>query len=163
MTDEDLHDYGDYDDVRDRRRDGVRARPPLFVLTGLVLGVIVGFLLAALLAGNPFSTANRVTYTDITIGSLQDDQVCWSIEPGRRDSPQNCAILALDPSLALPQVGDLVTIGIVELRTPDGDQFRQVIWMSSAGSGPFPASPAPGETPPGGPADGETPAEGGTP
>jgi hypothetical protein len=130
------------EDPREEYDVGYRARPPLFVFGGLAVGLLVGFLLAALLGGNPFTASNRVEYRDITVGSLQEDRICWSMEPGRRDADQTCAILAVDPTLPVPGVGEAVTVGLVDMRTPLGEEFRQVVWF---GGGPV--EPTPGATP----------------
>jgi hypothetical protein len=129
-------EYDRYDEPR------VRARPPLFALVGLLVGVVLGLVLAGVLAGNPFSDTNRVTYQDIVVGSIEPDRICWSADPDRRDADQECAILAVDPSLAVPQVGDSVTVGVVPMRAPDGSTFRQVAWVGGRGTSPGVTPPA---------------------
>jgi hypothetical protein len=86
------------------------------------------------LRGNPFSSANEVAYRDVVVASVTGDadQLCWSDDPDRRDAPQTCAILALDPELEVPAAGDVVTIGVVELRPPDGAELRQVVYVAPA-------------------------------
>ena len=80
-------------------------------------------------AGNPFSDANEVVFRDVIVSDVTEarDSLCWSEDPQRRDAPQECAILALDPAIEPPQPGDAVTIGIVQLRAPDGTEAQQVV------------------------------------
>jgi hypothetical protein len=109
-----------------------RPGPTSFVLVGLLVGVIAGFVLAWLIGGNPFSTANEVVYREVVVNSVSPnvDQLCWADEPERRDSPQTCAILALDPELEVPEPGDTVVIGLVDFDTPDGSEFTQVVHVA---------------------------------
>jgi hypothetical protein len=132
-----MSDYSDsaYDhEPADEAGGSRRAGPTSYVLIGLLVGLIGGFILAWVLGGNPFSRANEVVYTDVVVGSVtaDADQICWAEDPDRRDSGQTCAILALDPELDVPEEGDVVTIGIVEFRTPDGSEFTQVVHVAPA-------------------------------
>jgi hypothetical protein len=119
------------EDVHERR-----AGPNVPAIAGGA--VIAGFLVAAILliviGGNPFSDTNEVVYRDIVVGSVSpgEDQLCWSDRPGERDAPQECAILTLDPEGEVPEAGDEVTVGLVRLATPDGDQRQQIIFVSDA-------------------------------
>lgn len=117
---------------------GPRQRRPMGGATPLgagVGGLVVGALLAGIglvaIGGNPFSDANDVTYRDVVVSEISDagDQICWSTEPGRRDAPQECAILAIDPAAAAPEDGETVTIGLVRLRPPDGRGVQQVVYV----------------------------------
>lgn len=132
------YEQDDYDNPPSRHgtgNGGSRPGPTAFVLGGFLVGLILGFVLAWVLGGNPFSSANEVVYTDVVVGSVSEeaDRICWAEDPERRDSDQTCAILALDPELDVPQAGDTVTIGIVEFRTPDGSEFTQVVHVAPAG------------------------------
>lgn len=111
-----------------------RLGPTALVLIGLVLGVVGGFALAWILGGNPLSGSNRVEFQEVIVNSVsaEADQLCWADDPDRRDSPQTCAILALDPELEVPASGDRVVIGLVEVDTPDGTEFRQVVHVAPA-------------------------------
>jgi hypothetical protein len=112
--------------------------------------VLAGFVLAAVLllvvGGNPFSDTNEVVYRDITVGSVSpgEDQLCWSDRPGQRDAPQQCAILTLDPEGEAPEPGDEVTVGLVRLSTPDGEERLQIIFVSEAAATTGEPSPEPG-------------------
>jgi hypothetical protein len=116
-----------------------RLGPTSFVLIGLLVGAIAGFAVAWVIGGNPLSAANEVTYREVVVNSVSEpaDQLCWADDPERRDSPQTCAILALDPELEVPEPGDTVVIGLVELDTPDGAEFTQVVHVAP----PPPAEP----------------------
>jgi hypothetical protein len=135
-----MSDYPEteYDsDAEAERSGGSRPGPTSYVLIGVLVGLVIGFVLAWLLGGNPFSQANRVVYTEVVVGSVTEeaDQICWAEDPDRRDSPQTCAILALDPEIDVPETGDRVTIGIVELRTPDDAELTQVVYVGPAAAG----------------------------
>lgn len=106
-----------------------RPGPTLYALVGVLVGLVGGFLLAWALGGNPFSGANEVEFVELTVASVseEEDRLCWADDPGRRDSPLQCAVLALDPANDLPQEGAQVTVGLVDLRAPDGTEVRQVI------------------------------------
>lgn len=123
-----------------------------YLLIGLAVGLVLAVLLLWVTRGNPFSSANEVLYSDVVVGSVSDEagRLCWAEDPDRRDSPQTCAILALDPEIEVPEPGDLVTIGLVELRTPAGDELSQVVHLApaSAGAGDG-ADPTGTETPTG--------------
>lgn len=109
--------------------------------TYLGIGLLVGILLAVVVLwvwrGNPFSAANEVRYREVVVGSVGEDEdsICWAEDPDRRDSPQQCAILALDPELEVPESGDRVTIGVVDLSTPDGAERTQVVHVGPAEAG----------------------------
>jgi hypothetical protein len=105
------------------------------LLVGLLIGAIAATVAWLAMAGNPLSDANEVVYETITVADVtpQNDQICWSRNPERRDAERVCAILALDPEVIPPAIGDVVTVGIVELRTPQGDEFRQVVYSRLAG------------------------------
>jgi hypothetical protein len=120
------------DDVTARDSDstrGSRLGPTAYVLIGLGIGFLLGLGLAWAVGGNPFSALNEVEYIDVVVGTVTEDadQICWSDDPERRDAGQTCAILALDPALDVPEVGDAVTLGVVDIRTPDGAEFTQVV------------------------------------
>jgi hypothetical protein len=121
----------------DDRPGGTRLGPTSFVLIGLAVGLVLAIVLLWVWRGNPFSAANEVRYSDVVVGSVTGDadQICWSAEPDRRDAPQTCAILALDPEIEVPEQGDLVTIGLVELRTPDGTELTQVVHVAPVEGG----------------------------
>lgn len=147
-----------YDDPSDLEagRPVRRLGPTSFVLIGVLVGLVGGIVLIWVLRGNPFSSANEVVYTDVVVGSVTEDadRICWAEDPERRDSPQTCAILALDPELAVPAAGDLVTIGLVEFRTPDGSEFTQVVHVAPAAGDPIEVDTTDGT---GAPATGPTP------
>ena len=125
----------DYDEavVIEAGEPRTRLGPTSYVLIGLLLGAIAGFALAWALGGNPLSTANRVEYGEVIVNSVAQDagQLCWADDPERRDSPQTCAILALDPTLEVPERGDTVGIGLVQLDTPEGEELTQVVPIAS--------------------------------
>jgi hypothetical protein len=125
---------------------GRRLGPTSYILIGLLIGFLGALVLLWVLRGNPFSTVNEVVYTDVVVGSVtpDEDQLCWAQDPERRDSSQECAILALDPELEVPEAGDLVTIGLVRFRTPDGAEFSQVVHVAAV-----PADGVQGTVPPG--------------
>jgi hypothetical protein len=106
-----------------------RLGPTSYALIGLLVGVLGGFAVAWVLGGNPFSTTNRVEYREVVVNSVSPDadQICWADDPDRRDSPQTCAILALDPEIEVPGPGDQVVIGLVELAPTDNATFTQVV------------------------------------
>ncbi len=124
------------DSELERRAPARRLGPTSYLLIGLVIGLIAAVVLLWVTRGNPFSSANEVRYTDVVVGSVSDqaDRLCWAEDPDRRDSPQTCAILALDPEIEVPVAGDRVTIGLVELRTPAGDELSQVVHVAPAAS-----------------------------
>lgn len=109
------------------------SRAGLVGLVGAVVGLIAGFLLAWVAGGNPLADTNQVEFVTLTVASLDDDRLCWAEEPQRRDSPLQCAVLALDPATDPPDEGDEVTAGLVTLSAPDGTEVRQVIHVSQAG------------------------------
>ena len=123
----------DDDDYEPRRGAGSRLSV-LFV--GLVVGALIMTAVWVAVAGNPLSDTNEVIYLPITVGSLNEagDSICWSENPRRRDSVQSCAILAIDPKARVPKVGDEVTIGVVSLAPPNGNQTRQVVYVLPAGA-----------------------------
>jgi hypothetical protein len=132
-----------------------RLGPTALVLIGVLVGALLAIVLLWVLRGNPFSSVNEVVYSEVIVGSVTDDedQICWAQDPDRRDSQQECAILALDPELEVPEAGDLVTIGLVRFRTPDDSEFLQVVHVgpaeaegASIGSTPLPTDgPSPDE------------------
>ena len=105
------------------------------LLVGLLIGAIAATVGWVALSGNPLSDANEVIYETILVADVtpENDQICWSRNPERRDAERLCAILALDPAVTPPEVGDAITIGRIELRTPQGDEFRQVVYTGEAG------------------------------
>lgn len=121
----------------DRPAAATRPAPALYVLVGLAIGVLAGFALAWLLGGNPLSAENQVSYTELTVASVSEegDRLCWAEEPERRDSPLQCAILALDPTADVPEEGNRVVAGLVDLRAPDGTELRQVVHLAPAAPG----------------------------
>lgn len=125
------------DEYAEYRAPGSRVAV-LFV--GLVIGAIAATVAWVALSGNPLSDANEVVYETITVADVTpaNDQICWSRNPERRDAERLCAILALDPEVVPPAVGDVVTIGRIELRTPQGDEFRQVVYSSLVGEEELP-------------------------
>jgi hypothetical protein len=110
-----------------------RLGPSGFALLGVLFGLVVGFGAAWAVGGNPLSARNEVSYREVVVNSVSAaaDQLCWADDPDRRDSPQTCAILALDPALEVPEEGDTVVIGLVELDTPDGAEFTQVVHVAA--------------------------------
>ena len=112
-------------------------------LVGLLVGAFGVTVAWFLLEGNPLSDANEVVYETITVADVaaEGDQICWSRNPERRDAEQLCAILALDPAVSPPAVGDRVTIGRVQLRSPVGDELRQVVYVSEGGDAAGSESP----------------------
>lgn len=131
------------EDLPLRREPGSRVSV-LFV--GLLLGAVGVTIAWVALGGNPLSDANQVVYETITVADVAEgnDQICWSRNPERRDAERLCAILALDPAVAPPVAGDRVTIGRVQLRTPEGDESRQVIYVAGPSAEDASESPAPG-------------------
>lgn len=117
-----------------RREPGSRIGV-LFV--GLLLGAVIMTVVWIAVAGNPFSDVNEVVFRDVVVSDVTEsrDSLCWSQDPQRRDAPQECAILALDPALEPPQPGDALTIGVVQLRTPDGTEAQQVIHVAPVEEG----------------------------
>ena len=133
----------DDDDYEPRRGAGSRLS---VLLVGLIIGALIMTGVWVALAGNPLSDTNEVTYLPITVGSINEagDSICWSENPRRRDSVQSCAILALDPKARVPEVGEEVTIGVVSLAPPSGNQTRQVVYVALArGEDADTGSPAP--------------------
>ena len=149
------HD-GDYDEPGAeherpaRGRGGMGGATPLGAgLAGLLVGALLAGIVLIAVGGKPFYDANDVTYREIVIEDISDagDQVCWAREPGRRDAPQDCAILAIDPAAAQPEEGERVTIGLGRLRPPEGDSVLQVVYVR--GSAPAESPAEPGEENPG--------------
>jgi hypothetical protein len=106
-----------------------RAGPTLYALVGVLVGIVLGFLIAWVVGGNPLSDANEVEFVQLTVASVSEegDRLCWAEDPDRRDSPLQCAILALDPAVEPPGEGTRVTAGLVRVDAPDGTELRQVI------------------------------------
>jgi hypothetical protein len=119
---------------RGRDRDGERSSgsPLAAGLMGLLVGALVVLVLVWVFTGNPFSDVNEIEYIDTVVAQASEDRLCWATDPGRRDAPLACGILALDPSLPVPDEGDLVTIGFVELDPPDGASRTQVVYVAEA-------------------------------
>ena len=124
----------DDDDYEPRRGAGSRVS---VLLVGLVIGALTMTGVWGSVAGNPLSDANEVTYLDITVADVNEagDSICWSENPQRRDAVQVCAILALDPKATVPQAGDDVTVGLVTLRPPTGNETRHVVYVTPPRSG----------------------------
>jgi hypothetical protein len=112
--------------------------PATYAIVSLLVGAVVGFGLAWTLGGNPFSDVNEVVYRELVIEqvNIEEGRICWAVDPGRRDSPLECAILALDPALGAPEEGQEVLVGLVEVHTPDGQEFRQVVHVGQPGAAP---------------------------
>ena len=125
----------------DVRPGGGRARAALI---GFLLGFLVGVILLVVVGGNPFASANEVSYRDVVVGSVSDteDSLCWSEDPNDRDESRTCAVLALDPQVRVPEVGDSITIGVVDLAPPGEESQRQIVHAAAADTGDG-ASPAP--------------------
>ena len=102
----------------------------LFV--GLVVGALVMTAVWVGIAGNPLSDINEVVYSEVVVADVnaERDTMCWSEDPGRRDAAQLCAILALDPEIEVPQVGDHVLLGLVMLRPPGDEPVRQAVYIA---------------------------------
>lgn len=107
-----------------------------FALIGLVVGFLIGVVLFFAIGGNPFSTANEVTYQEVAVGSVSEDRLCWSQDPGDREQSLTCAILALDPQADAPEEGDVVTIGVVDVAPPGQEAQRQVVYAAAAEGAP---------------------------
>lgn len=115
-----------------RGRRGMGGATPLGAgLAGLIVGALLAGIGLIAVGGNPFSDANDVVYREIVVSEISDagDQICWSTEPGRRDAPQECAILAIDPAAAAPEDGERVTVGLVRLKPPVGEGVQQVVYV----------------------------------
>lgn len=119
---------------REEAVEAVKSRPVAAGAMGLLVGAAVVFVLLWIVGGNPFSSVNEVEYREIVVEDISDDgdQICWSTDPGRRDAPQDCAILTMDPAAAAPEEGERVTIGIVEVDPPDGEARTQVVYVRGA-------------------------------
>jgi hypothetical protein len=115
-----------------------------------LIGFAVGFLLAVVLllflTGNPLSSANEVRYLDVVVGpvSQTSDELCWSTDVEDPVASRTCAILALDPRAAVPDEGDEVTLGVVDIRAPGGQQQTQIVF--AAPSDASDGGPQPGAT-----------------
>lgn len=142
-----------------RRPAGARPTPLAIGLGGAVAGALVMAVLLFIAGGNPFSNTNEVRYEEITVATVspEGDRLCWSTEPERRDAPLNCAILALDPRVAMPGEGDRILAGISTLKTPGGIEVQQIVFAGPPG-GEAPATSMPTATPDE-PVDGQVPAE----
>lgn len=118
------------DDYEPRRQPGSRLS---VLLIGLIVGALIMTGVWVAMAGNPLSDTNEVTFLDITVASLNEteDSICWSENPRRRDAVQLCAILGLDPKARVPEVGDEVTVGVVDLLPPTGNETRHVVYVSA--------------------------------
>lgn len=113
------------------------------LLVGLVVGAAIMTAVWVGIAGNPLSDENEVVYETITVADVDTDRdtVCWSEDPGRRDAARLCAILALDPELALPEDGDRVVLGLVMLAPPGREPTRQAVFVAPVGRGGRPSEP----------------------
>lgn len=111
---------------------GKGSRAGLAALVGVVAGLVVGFALAWVAGGNPLADSNQVEFVTVTVASVDDDRLCWAEEPERRDSPLQCAVLALDPETEPPEEGDRITAGLLALSAPDGTEVRQVVHIGPA-------------------------------
>ena len=132
------------DEYVPRREPGSRVG---VLFAGLIVGAMVMTAVWVGVAGNPLSDANEVVYSEIRVADVntERDTLCWSEDPGRRDAAQLCAILALDPEIAVPEPGERVLIGLVMLRPPDRETVRQVVYIGplAGGDGDVPATPGP--------------------
>lgn len=128
-----------------RREPGSRVG---VLLVGLLVGAAIMAIVWLLIGGNPLSDSNEVLYREVVVADVTEerDSMCWSQDPQRRDSPQECAILALDPAVESPQPGDALTIGLVQLRPPDGTEAQQVVYAAPAGAPDDDATTAPQPT-----------------
>lgn len=117
----------------ERNHGGASPRLTLFGagVIGAVVGAVALFVLIVVLAGNPFSSTNEVQFRRITVASVteEEDSVCWRVDPERRDSPQECAVLALDPAASLPERGERLVVGVLILDPPDGDAIRHLVYL----------------------------------
>lgn len=132
-----------------RRSAASRPTPLGTAVIGGLVGAVLMAVLLMFIGGNPFSDVNEVHYQQFTVATVSEegDRICWSREPDRRDAPLDCAILALDPRVAVPQEGDEIMAGIVTLRTPGGVEIQQLVFAGPpSGEAPVTetASPAPG-------------------
>lgn len=132
-----------------RRPAASRPTPLGTAVVGGLVGAVLMAILLIVIGGNPFSDVNEVHYEQFTVATVSEegDRLCWSREPDRRDAPLDCAILALDPRVAVPQEGDEIMAGIVTLRTPGGVEVQQLVFAGPpSGEAPVTetASPAPG-------------------
>ncbi len=130
----------DYDD-EPRHAPGSRFG---VLLVGLVVGAVIMTAVWVGVAGNPLSDVNEVVFQQITVADVSEDNdsICWSEDPGRRDATQACAILAIDPKVSLPAQGERVTVGIVTLAPDRGEEITQVVYVAPADDAP----PAPDAT-----------------
>ena len=128
-----------------RREPGSRVG---VLLVGLLIGAAIMAVVWVLVGGNPLSDSNEVVYREVVVADVTEerDSMCWSQDPQRRDAPQECAILALDPAVESPQPGDALTIGLVQLRPPDGTEAQQVVYAVPAGGADDDATTAPQPT-----------------
>jgi len=113
-------------------RRGGGATPLGAGVAGLLIGALLMGIVLSAVGGNPFSDANDVVYRDIVVSDISVDRICWSTDPGRRDAQLDCAILSIDPTAAVPEEGERVTVGVVNLRTPDGVRATQVVYLRGA-------------------------------
>lgn len=118
----------------DEQTRGRRTRVAKAALIGGLVGFVVGLLLMIIWMGNPFSTANEIRYETLTVASVSGEQgrLCWSESPEDRDAPQECAILTLDPQSSVPEEGDTITAGLVDIGAPDGTTRTQIIYATPA-------------------------------
>ena len=128
-----------------RREPGSRVG---VLLVGLLIGAAIMTIVWVLIGGNPLSDSNEIVYREVVVADVTEerDSMCWSQDPQRRDAPQECAILALDPTVESPQPGDALTIGLVQLRPPDGTEAQQVVYAAPAGGADDDATTAPQPT-----------------
>ena len=111
-------------------------------LVAFFVGFVLAVVLLLLVAGNPLATANEVRYTDVVVGpvSQESDELCWSEDAGDPVDTRTCAILALDPRAPIPDEGDEVTLGVVDIRSPGGQEQTQIVFAAPVGA------PAGGDT-----------------
>ncbi len=112
-------------------------------LIAFAVGFLVAIVLFLMLAGNPLSTANEVRYLDVVVGpvSQTSDELCWSTNAEDPVASRTCAILALDPRAPVPREGDEVTLGVVDIRPPDGQEQTQIVYAAPRGDGSGAATP----------------------
>lgn len=127
------------DDYEPRREPGSRVS---VLLLGVLIGAILITILWLVVSGNPLSDANEVVYEQITVTEVgaEQDSICWSVDPRRRDAERTCAILALDPEQDTPQAGDTVLLGYVMLQPPGEEETRQAVYVELSVE---PSEPAP--------------------
>lgn len=135
--------------ARPAARRGAGGATPLGAgLAGLVIGALLAGIGLTLIGGNPFSDVNDVVYQQVIVADIseQGDVLCWPKDPEDRGSDRSCAILALDPAVAVPTEGERITIGLVKLRPPDGKVVTQAVYARGAAPRQDPSEGDAGET-----------------